>query len=86
MKIASSLLLAFAAGSDVDGTTAHLDGCIWPDRNVLGTKISYADDPYADFTNLSGTGINSPYAEGTEVCAFLIFRTSNFFLLPAPYY
>lgn len=67
MKISISLLPAIVICQDVDGGTAHLGGCIWPDTGVLGTKMSHADDPYAKFESLGATGTGSPYAEGTEI-------------------
>lgn len=70
MKIASSLLFAFVNGQSdghVDGSSVHLGGCIWPEKNQLSPKLTYADDPYARFASLDGTGTDAPYAEGSSI-------------------
>jgi len=71
MKISNTLLpIVLVSGNseaDVDGNTVHLAGCIWPETGVLGTKMGYADDPYARFDGLEQVGTDSPYSEGHEI-------------------
>lgn len=70
MKISRTVMsLAGIVSANLDGNTIHRNGCVWPDSGVLSSinKITYADDPYANFQGLSATGLDNPYAEGTLI-------------------
>ena len=79
MKISRTVMsLAGIVSADLDGNTIHRNGCVWPDSGVLSSinKITYADDPFANFQGLYATGLDNPYAENTLVRNFS-FRTSG---------
>jgi hypothetical protein len=82
MKLSITLLPSIVLSSDIDGATGHLNGCIWPEKGTLGTKTTYADDPYAKFDGVVGVGLNAPYAQGTEITracpTFCEFDGSNY--------